>query len=360
MRTNTYSDIQRAFAPKDLISQLLRAFEALLLICLIASCQTISQPSQSAWQYTYAYLDYHQLAFFKEAAKETYSSIAVVPEYKPGLFTGQWANEIVQEVENVDKITFENVWQNRVNAYQSTFPKVQTKPLYAMLDMLEKYKLQQLIPNAQEAAISIGRALNTDLVVLVSFQGLHSSVYDPVTGNVRITHDALVDERIYRTQDSLLLSDAGISLNNAEQQPPYLNHVLKGMVLCAFENKLYDGLTELQKAVQEQPESWVPHVLIVIFAEKAGDYFLMARIAEEMIRMDDTYYAGYLAKARAEKHLKNWEDAFQYYETTAEKTKRPNILNIIFNELEDAAIQARNEEFNAKLAKMKLKYNRGK
>ncbi len=332
---------------------------ALLLFSLTAGCKTGTQSSQSAWQYTYAYLDYYHLEFLKDVAQETYNSIAVIPEYKSGLFTGQWPDDIIQQVENVNKITLENIWQNRVNTYQAAFSKVQTKPLYAMLDMLEKHKLQQLQrANSEEPAISIGRLLNTDLVVLVSFQGLHSSVYDPVTGNVKITHDALVNERIYRTKDGQVLSDTSISLNNAEKQPLYLNRVLKGMVLCAFENKLYDGLTELQKAIEEQPDNWVPHVLIVIFAETAGDYYLMAGTAEEMIRIDSTHHAGYLAKARAKKHLKDWDNAFQFYVSAAEKAKRPYVLNIIFNELEDVSRQAHNEELDAKLANMKLKYTR--
>ena len=173
----------------------------------------------------------------KDAAQEAYDSIAVIPEYKSGLFTGQWPNDTIQQVEYVNKITLENIWQNRVNAYQTAFSKVKTKPLYAMLDMLEKHKFQQLQgTNPEEPAISIGRSLNTDLVALVSFQGLHSSVYNPVTRNMKITHDALVHERIYRTKDGQVLSDTSISLNNAEKQPPYLNRVLKGMVLlvCPF------------------------------------------------------------------------------------------------------------------------------
>jgi hypothetical protein len=325
----------------------------------MAGCHTVTQSSQSAWQYTYAYLDYYQLEFLKDMAQETYNSIAVIPEYKTGLFTGQWPNDIVQQVENVNKQTLENIWHNRVNAYQAAFSKVQTKPLYAMLDMLEKYKLQQLQRvNPEEAAISIGRLLNTDLVVLVSFQGLHLSVYNPITGNTKITHDAMVHERIFRTKDGQVLSDTSISLNNAEKQPPYLNRVLKGMVLCAFDNKLYEGLTELQKAVEEQPYNWVPYVLIVSFAETAGDYYLMAGMAEEMIRIDSTHHAGYLAEARAKKHLKDWDNAFQFYVSAAEKTKRPYVLNIILKELEEVAKKAHNEELDAKLANMKLKYTR--
>jgi hypothetical protein len=132
------------------------------------------------------------------------------------------------------------------------------------------------------------------------------------------------------------------------------------MVLCAFENKLYEGLTELQKAVEEQPDYWIPYVLIVSFAEKAGDYYLMAETAEEMIRIDSSHHAGYLAKARAKKHLKEWDNAFQLYSRATEKVKRPLVLNIIFNELEDLVRQARNEELNTKLADMKLKYTRRK
>jgi hypothetical protein len=334
---------------------------ALLLIFLMAGCQTATQPSQNAWQYTYAYLDYYQFVFLKDVAQETYDSIAVIPEYKSGLFTGQWPNDTIQQVEYVNKITLENIWQNRVNAYQTAFSKVQTKPLYAMLDMLEKHKFQQLQEtNPEEPAISIGRSLNTDLVALVSFQGLHSSVYDPIARNMKITHDALVHERIYRTKDGQLLSDTSISLNNAEKQPPYLNRVLKGMVLCAFENKLYEGLTELQKAIEEQPDNWVPHVLIVSFAETVGDYYLMVGTAEEMIRIDSTHHAGYLAKARAKKHLRDWDNSFQFYVSAAEKAKRQYVLNIIFNELEDVAKQAHNEELDDKLESMKLKYNRRK
>jgi hypothetical protein len=231
----------------------------LLLLSLIAGCQTVTQPSQSAWQYTYAYLDYYQFEFLKGVAQETYNSIAVIPEYQSSIFTGQWPNDIVQQVENADKITLENIWQNRVNSYQSAFSEVQTKPLYIMLDMLEKHKLQQLQPaNPEQPAVSIGRLLKTDLVVVVSLQGLHLSVNNPVTGNVKITHDALVNERILRTKDGQVLSDTSINLNNAEKQPLYLNRVLKGIVLCAFENKLYEGLKELQKSVQEQPDNWVP------------------------------------------------------------------------------------------------------
>ena len=334
---------------------------ALILLSLMAGCHTVTQPSQSAWQYTYAYLDYNQLEFLKDTAQETYDSIAVIPDYKSSLFTGQWPDNIVQQVENANKITLENLWHSRVNAYQSAFSKVQTKPLYTMLDMLDKYKLQRLQRvSSEEPAISIGRLLKTDLVVLISFQGLHLSVYNPVTGNVKITHDALVNERIYRTQDGQMLSDASINLNNAEKQPPYLNRVLKGIVLCAFENKLYEGLTELQKAVEEQPDNWIPYVLIVSFAEEAGDYFLMDGAAEEMIRINSTHHAGYLAKARAKKHLKDWDNAFQFYVSAAEKVKRPYVLNIIFKELEDLAKQAHNEELDTKLANMKLKYTQRK
>lgn len=230
-----------------------------------------------------------------------------------------------------------------------------------MLDMLEKQKLQQSQrANSKEAAISIGRLLSTDLVVLVSFQGIHSSVYDPITRNEKITHDALIQETIYRTKDGQALSEASISLNNAEQQTPYLNHILKGMVLCAFENKLYEGLTELQKATGEQPDNWIPYVLIVSFAETAGDYYLMAETAEKMIRIDSAHHAGYLAKARANKHLKDWDNAFLLYARAAEKVKRPFVLNIIFNELEDLTRQARNKELDTKLADMKLKYSRRK
>jgi hypothetical protein len=336
-------------------------FIAPLLIFSTVGCQTVIQPSQSAWLYTYAYLDYHQLEFLKDMAKETFDSVVVIPEYKSGIFNGQWPNNTVQQIENRNKITLENIWKNRVNTYQAAFSKVQTKPLYAMLDILEKQKLQQLQrTNSEEAAVSIGRLLNTDLVVLVSFQGIHSSIYDPVTRNERITHDALVQERIYRTKDGQMLSETSISLNNAEQQPPYLNRVLKGMVLCVFENRLYEGLRELQQATDEQPGNWVPYVLIVSFAEKAGDYYLMAETAEEMIRIDSTHHAGFLAKARAKKHLKDWDNAFQLYVQAAEKAKRPLVFNIIFSELEDLARQARNEELSAKLADMKLKYTRKK
>ena len=334
-------------------------FTALLLMLLIAGCQTVIQPSQSAWQYTHAYLDYHQLEFLKDTAQETFNSVAVIPEYKTGIFTGQWPNYVTQQVESVDKTTLENLWRSRVKAYQAAFSKVETKPLYAMLDMLEKYELQQMRgANSGEPAVSIGRSLNTDLVVLVSFQGLHSFVYDPVTRKEKIAHDALIQEKIYRTKDGQVLSDTNISLDNAEKQTPYLNRVLKGMVLCTFENKLYEGPTELQKAVEEQLDNWVPYVLIVSFAETAGDYYLMAETAEEMIRIDSTHHAGFLAKARAKKHLKDWDNAFQLYVRAAEKAKRPLVFNIIFSELEDLARQAHNEELNAKLAKMKLKYNR--
>jgi len=334
---------------------------ALLLPSLLAGCQTVAQSSQSAWQYTYAYLDYCQLEFLKDAAQETYNSIAVIPEFKTGLFTGQWPNDIVRQVENVNKQTLDNIWHNRVNAYQAAFSKVQTKPLYTMLDMLEKHKLQQQKgANPEEPAISVGRLLKTDLVVLVSFQGLHSFVYDPVTRKEKIAHDALIQEKIYRTKDGQVLSDTNISLDNAEKQTPYLNRVLKGMVLCTFENKLYEGLTELQKAVEEQLDNWVPYVLIVSFAETAGDYYLMADTAEEMIRIDSTHHAGFLAKARAKKHLKKWDNAFQLYAQAAEKAKRPLVINIIFNELEDLTRQARNDELNVKLADMKSKYIRRK
>ncbi|MCP4260032.1 MAG: hypothetical protein GY774_21330 [Planctomycetes bacterium] len=325
----------------------------------MAGCHTVTQPSQSAWQYTYAYLDYYQLEFLKNAAQETYNSIAVIPEYKAGLFTGQLPNDIVRQIENANKQTLDNIWQNRVNAYQAAFSKVQIKPLYTMLDMLEKHKLQQLQrANTEKPAISIGRLLNTDLVVLVSFQGLHFSVNNPITGTVKITHDAIVHERIYRTKDGQVLSDTSINLNNAEKQPLYLNRVLRGIVLCAFENKLYDGLKELKKSVEEQPDNWIPYVLIVSFAEEAGDYFLMDETAEEMIRIDSTHHAGYLAKARAKKHLKDWENAFQFYVSAAEKTKRPYVLNMILKELEDLAKQAHNEELDTQLANIKLKYNR--
>jgi hypothetical protein len=84
----------------------------------------------------------------------------------------------------------------------------------------------------------------------------------------------------------------------------------------------------------------------------------MVGTAEEMIRIDSTHYAGYLAKARAKKHLKDWDNAFQFYVSAAEKAKRPYILNIIFNELEEVARQAHNEELDAKLANLKLKYTR--
>ena len=149
-------------------------FTALLLMFLMAGCQTVIQPSQSAWQYTYAYLDYHQLEFLKETAQETFNSVAVIPEYKSGIFTGQWPNYVIPQVESVDKLTLENLWKSRVKTYQAAFSKVETKPLHAMLDMLEKHKLQQLQHvNPGETAISIGRSFNTDLVVLISFQGLH-------------------------------------------------------------------------------------------------------------------------------------------------------------------------------------------
>ncbi len=330
----------------------------ILLISLTASCQTTTQSLQSAWKYTFAYLDYYQLEFLKDMTKETYDSIAVIPELKADRFTGQWPDDIARQVENVNKQTIENIWQNRVNAYQAAFSKVQTKPLYVMLDMFEKYKHQQAHrANPEEPAVLIGRSLNTDLVAFVSFQGLHFSVYNPVSANMKITHDALVNEKIFRTKDGQILSEASINLNNAEKQPSYLNRVLKGMVLCAFENKLYEGLTELQKAIEEQPDNWVPYVLIVSFAETAGDYYLMTSMAEEMIRIDSSHHAGYLAKARANKHLKDWDNAFQLYVYAAENTKRPYVLNIILKELEEIAEKANNEELDAKLAKIKLKYN---
>jgi hypothetical protein len=84
----------------------------------------------------------------------------------------------------------------------------------------------------------------------------------------------------------------------------------------------------------------------------------MADTAEEMIRIDSTHHAGYLAKARANKHLKDWDSAFQFYGSAAEKAKRPYILNIIFKELEDVTKKARNEDLDAKLANIKLKYHR--
>jgi len=344
---------------KTLITNLkhLTMYIALLLTPLMAGCRTVNQSSQRAWQYTYAYLDYCQLEFLKDVAQETYTSIAVIPEYKTGIFTGQWPNEIVRQFENIDKQILENIWQNRVNAYQAAFSKVQTKPLYVMLDMLEKYKPQQRQVNQKEPALAIGRLLKTDLVVLVSFQGIHSSIYDSLTAKAKITHDALVQERIFRTNDGQKLSDASININKADKQPPYLNHVLNGMVLCAFENKLYEGLTELQKAAKEQPDNWVVYVLIVTFAETAGDYYLMAETAEQMIRIDSTHHAGYLAKARAKKHLKDRDSAFQLYVSAAERVKRPFVLNIIVKELEEVSEKANNEELDAKLTKIKLKYN---
>ncbi len=80
-------------------------------------------------------------------------------------------------------------------------------------------------------------------------------------------------------------------------------------------------------------------------------------MAEEMIRIDSSHHAGYLAKARANKHLKDWDNAFQLYVYAAENTKRPYVLNIILKELEEIAEKANNEELDAKLTKIKLKYN---
>jgi len=324
---------------------------SLVLIFLMAGCPTINQPPQTAWQYTDAYLTYKELVFLKNTAKETYGSIAIIPEYKPGLFTGQWNYGVVQQQENVDKRILENIWQGRVTGYKEFFSKVQAKSFDTMLNMLEKHKLQQSQrASPEEPAVLVGRLLNADLAAVVSVQGVHSVAQN------KSTHDWMLCERIYDTKDSRVLSNIAVSVNNAEKQEPYLKHVLDGLVLCIRKNKMDDGLRELQKAIEKQPDNFVAYSLIASIAGTTHDYQLMTSAAEEMIRIDSAHHFGYFCKALAKKHEKDWDSAFELLVSAVEKTRRPLVLQELFKQLEDVSRQAHSKKLYAQLTSLKSKY----
>ena len=324
---------------------------SLLLIFLMAGCQTVNQPPQSAWQYTHAYLTYNQVVFLTDAVKETYESIAVIPEYKPGLFTGQWNYGVVQQQENVDKRILENVWQTRVSEYKESFSKVPAKSFDTMLNMLEKHKFQQSQrASPEEPAVLVGRLLNADLVAVVSVQGVHSVAQN------QSTHDWMVYERIYRTKDSHLLSNTLVSVKDAEKQESYLKHVLHGIVLCAFKNKLDEGLAELQRAVEDYRDHFVAYLFIASFAQATGNYHILDSAAEEMIRIDSAHPGGYFAKALVKKHEKDWDSAFELLVSAVDKTKRPYVLDELFKQLEDVSRQAHSKELYVQLTSLKSKY----